>query len=154
MCSNFIAAIFVYENIVKNPCVQNTFKSPIGHLPKCVQILSPPFLSYAWCPSNSNHKTPLNLLQVICQNVCKFYRRHFCPMRGVSTKITSCPKKSAREQKKVPVNLMGPDLPANRKLVPVKTSKKVSVNAKMYPWTFLGIWGFTGTFDVHGVKTL
>ena len=34
--------------------LQNTFKSSIFDMPKCAQILSPPFLSYAWCPSNSN----------------------------------------------------------------------------------------------------
>ena len=61
MCSNFMAAIYVYKNILKNPYAQNTTKSAIGQLPKCVQILCLPFLSYACCPSHSNLIIPLKL---------------------------------------------------------------------------------------------
>ena len=50
---NFFTPLNLLSLICQN-VLQNTFKSSIFEMPKCAQILLLPFLSYAWCPSNSN----------------------------------------------------------------------------------------------------
>ena len=59
--------------------LQNTFKSSIFDMSKCAQILSPPFLSYIYQVLQNTGKSSIFDMP----NVLKFYRRHFCPMRGV-----------------------------------------------------------------------